>query len=955
MMLILVSVLVLDAAPTRFTPNPVSPRKIVIGKEPVITLCKNGKAEFEVVKPTNPGAVRAAKELIARMEQITGKKAAMVEKASGKVPVFYLGACPEAAKLGLDPEKLDLDGYYIRTDGNRIFITGGSTRNRQGFAQATMFGVYDFLERFAGMRYYFPGEFGTIVPKLKNWTIPAIDITERPDTQFRWTYIKHYAPLGGKDEYSKLGDYQLLLRDSTLKNIACNHGLNSLELVRRFAKTHPEFFAMSATGERLTGDKNATNSRRYGQLCFSSEGLKEEIYQDAAACLTGKPASSRGLARWISTWNTQSVDLMPNDGMQWCLCPKCKAVQAQGKQAMSDHIWKFTCDIANRLKKNGIQGYVKQNVYTNAELVPTFPIPDNVMIGVCVTGPWAMSNDKLRERDAKKIRDWSRAAHGKIRIWTYQTKAAARIPIVPNFSPRAVGAFFKSQKNCIFGNFFEASGDRWVCDLLNGYVFSKVMWDWNTDVEKLLNDHCRRMYGPAAPQMNKFYRELENLWMNQVLGELVQTSDGDDWKIPTRRRLYTEIYSPSKIKEINDLLDQAEKTVARSPQCLSRVKFMRKELWQPVVDEASKFQSEAVNRTVWTLYAAEAGAVTLDGRLDEAEWNKAEPVWLTANHPRQKAEVHTRVKMLQDKDNFYFGFEADEPETEQLVVKTNRKADDTEVWRDNGGEIFLSTDLTSEFIYQFMFNSAGAKSDLKNSLYKVDPSYDSGFEVKTNVVPGRMWTAEVRIPRKSMPELEGKTSFVGNFTRHRVLNGKKVGTEYYAWFPKKRNIPEDCGKIRLDKPEKTVNQVRVCDFNDPLTANKRHIGKYIWSISKGSYIVADHEIFVTKGSSLRLEPGSSIVRQVISVKPDTQYKVSFFVRTEKLEPGLRVLLRTGTTQYLLGSGKDYISDTVDWYRVERSVHTPKTFQENYKPVLEFNIGKSSGKCWIDHVELIEIK
>ena len=559
MMLILVSVLVLDAAPTRFTPNPVSPRKIVIGKEPVITLCKNGKAEFEVVKPTNPGAVRAAKELIARMEQITGKKAAMVEKASGKVPVFYLGACPEAAKLGLDPEKLDLDGYYIKTDGNRIFITVDSTRNRPGFAQATMFGVYDFLERFAGMRSYFPGEFGTIVPKLKNWTIPAIDITERPDTQFRWTYMRHYALLGGKDEYSKLGDYQLLLRDSTLKNVACNHGLNSLELSKRFAGTHPEFFAMSATGERLTGDKNATNSRRHGHLCFSSEGLKEEIYQDAAACLTGKPASSRGLARWISTWNTQSVDLMPNDGMQWCLCPKCKAVQAQGKQAMSDHIWKFTCDIANRLKKNGIQGYVKQNVYTNAELVPTFPIPDNVMIGVCVTGPWAMSNDKLRERDAKKIRDWSRAAHGKIRLWTYQTKAGIPLPVVPNFTPRAVGGFYKAQKERIFGSFFESVGDRWVCDILNGYVFSKVMWDWNTDVEKLLNDHCRRMYGPAAPQMDKFYRELENIWMKQVLRELVQTPYGDDWKLPTRRELYTKIFSPAKIKEINDLLDEAEK------------------------------------------------------------------------------------------------------------------------------------------------------------------------------------------------------------------------------------------------------------------------------------------------------------------------------------------------------------------------------------------------------------
>ena len=33
--------------------------------------------------------------------------------------------------------------------------------------QGTMYAVYDFLERFAGCRFYFPGELGTILPRTE--------------------------------------------------------------------------------------------------------------------------------------------------------------------------------------------------------------------------------------------------------------------------------------------------------------------------------------------------------------------------------------------------------------------------------------------------------------------------------------------------------------------------------------------------------------------------------------------------------------------------------------------------------------------------------------------------------------------------------------------------------------------------------------------------------------------
>ena len=209
-----------------FTPYAVSKRVINIGSKPALTLVKDGKVCFEVVRPANPVAGRAARELVARLSEITGKKISAVKKASGKVPAFYLGVCPESQAAGIDPEKLDRDGFYIKTVGKKIFITGVDSNSPRMKQWATLFGVYDFLERFAGVRYYFPGKIGTIVPEKKNWSIPEIDIAERPDTQFRWIWTSPSNRGGGDVVYAYPG-----MKENN-PDIWRNSSLNSVRPVR---------------------------------------------------------------------------------------------------------------------------------------------------------------------------------------------------------------------------------------------------------------------------------------------------------------------------------------------------------------------------------------------------------------------------------------------------------------------------------------------------------------------------------------------------------------------------------------------------------------------------------------------------------------------------------------------------------------------------------------------------
>ena len=125
-------------------------------------------------------------------------------------------------------------------------------------------------------------------------------------------------------------------------------------------------------------------------------------------------------------------------------------------------------------------------------------------------------------------------------------------------------------------------------------------------------------------------------------------------------------------------------------------------------------------------------------------------------------------------------------------------------------------------------------------------------------------------------------------------------------------------------------------------------------------MIPDREYFVTKGVSIRLEGKSERIRQNIPVKPNRKYRISYFVRTEDLKPGLMPMVRLGGkgkagTTYLTGTYLDYIRGTTPWMRYENVLTTPaEGMGKSFPPHLEFNIGKSSGKCWIDHVELYEI-
>ena len=170
-----------------FGPN-VPPRIVEISGTPD----KIADLEIVVEQPL-PVVTFAARELQSFLYRGVGKKYPVVKKPSGSRTALVLGDCPSLRKAGIDVEKLPEEGYYIVRRGKQVFLAGRDDAKRspaqnvwqQLYKRGTLSAVYDFLERFAGARFFFAGA-GTVTPaRGALYLPPKIEIMERPDMSHR--------------------------------------------------------------------------------------------------------------------------------------------------------------------------------------------------------------------------------------------------------------------------------------------------------------------------------------------------------------------------------------------------------------------------------------------------------------------------------------------------------------------------------------------------------------------------------------------------------------------------------------------------------------------------------------------------------------------------------------------------------------------------------------------------
>ncbi len=919
----------------------------------------------------------AAKELQALMGEILGAKLPIVHELPLGRSAIVLGFNPWSREAGLEQSKLTRDGYFIKTHAGHLFIAGNDDPtvdieraiNRGGvwaqiYERATLYGVYDFLERFAGARFYFPG-LGTILPKTSEIKLPECTIFERPDfSERKVSVFWDGAYFEGENRDAVINPGKTLnsyrLRLGTF-SIPCCHGLSRLKYLERFADK-PEYFALLSNGLR----HNNPSMSHPGQLCYSS-GIREEIYQDAKALLTGQGLEQRPGLEKAGLWVVREkqagyADIMPQDGFTPCQCEKCKATYTDETHYASDLMWGLTVDIAKRLQKEKVPGFVTMMGYRPYRRVPEISIPDNVLVMVAESGPWYMLDAARHEAENDEIKAWTKKLEKKVWLWNYANKyGSLTMPGIPAYTPRAIGHYYKKLAPWIFGAFVESESDRFLYMAMNHYMFAKIAWDNSIDPDASIEEFYRLMFGKAAPEMGKVFDRFEYIWLNKVAGRVVDTDLGPMGSPPSDYELWNTVFAPAVIEEISAGFAAAEKLVGQGSVEAQRIQLFSREYLEPLQGASASYRekNDAVKGLHFHIGNEPAGTVWL---LPFKARNKQAP---------DKQKVDTRVQAFFGEKTLNFIFDCDEPEMAQTVAP-ERQFDDTEIWKDNSVELFLNPSGDRKTYYQILVNSKGSSSD--QCLVKIgtnnqsDWSWNANAEIKTSV-SATGYRVEIALPYESLPGLERK-AFLANFTRNRILLDSREIETLYSWSPFIRGFHdlENFGTVGSSRESLIVNG----DFSFAAAPwSERHWG--LWDAKRNwlegwigakelEQNVRDSDVFFSAPASIRLvsTTGRASVSYwtVKKLQPGKRYRVSYMVKLANVtatSPGGGAVFNIWDVANRWFPKHNWLAGSSDWTRHSFDFVAAEGTNQEKAATMRVAIVNANGTAWFDDVELIELE
>jgi len=161
-----------------------------------LTLIDNGKSSYQILvgkRGKTPESARlGAHELQTYLQKATGVKLPIVHHYEQGRKYIVVGEQAYTKELGLSLENVKPEGFVIKIVNEDLVLmgrdTGGAALQYRTTQTGTLFAVYDFLEKFCGIRWFMPTELGEVVPPRKTLTVPAdLNIKEEPSFMARKT------------------------------------------------------------------------------------------------------------------------------------------------------------------------------------------------------------------------------------------------------------------------------------------------------------------------------------------------------------------------------------------------------------------------------------------------------------------------------------------------------------------------------------------------------------------------------------------------------------------------------------------------------------------------------------------------------------------------------------------------------------------------------------------------
>ncbi|WP_300685164.1 DUF4838 domain-containing protein [Acutalibacter sp. 1XD8-36] len=438
----------------------------------------------------------AAEELCAYLERMTSTAVEQCDESYEGPVIAIGGVCGE---YGVPVPEGD-DAFTLKTVGESLCITGGK--------RGVIYGMYELLERL-GCRFFTAT--CEKVPFVEELTIGDLDETQRPDFIYReHAYYEHrqYSRFALK---SRLNGANHPIKDEWGGHIRYSwfvHSFQNIISPEEYGESHPEYFAMDENGERvLTRDKN--------QLCLSNPEILPIAIEAVRRNLLEHPEA-------------EIISISQNDWRLDCQCPECRRInEADG--ASSGTLIRFVNAIAEALEREFPHVTFDTLAYQYTRSAPTVRPRHNVAVRLCsieccFAHPFEDCCRDSNTTFVRDLRDWHKTG-AQLYIWDYVTCFNYYPTPHPNWrSLQPNMRLFR--ENGVKGIFEQGCcAQRGSTDLneLRAYVLTKLMWNADADVDKLVEEFTDYYYGAAG----KYIREYINLVCDTAVKEGDHTGFND--------------------------------------------------------------------------------------------------------------------------------------------------------------------------------------------------------------------------------------------------------------------------------------------------------------------------------------------------------------------------------------------------------------------------------------------
>ncbi|MFA7174026.1 MAG: DUF4838 domain-containing protein, partial [Kiritimatiellia bacterium] len=246
----------------------------------------------------------AVKELSRYLKKMFGVEMPVVrsdERTTHEAPelkgrnLILVGESKIAQACGFTAASLKPDGFMIGSKENVLVIVGNDSAGTSlgsmvSGSAGSLYGVYRFLEAL-GVRWYFPGMAGELLPTEKAVVVNGLKITDAP----YFVYREGYAPPGANVRWMRRIGF-----GGTVYPASTCHSFGNW--YQKYGAVHPEWFALRADGGRAPN------------LCVSNPEAREQIVKQAREFFQKKDVEMY-----------PDFTILENDGAPPpCACPECK-------------------------------------------------------------------------------------------------------------------------------------------------------------------------------------------------------------------------------------------------------------------------------------------------------------------------------------------------------------------------------------------------------------------------------------------------------------------------------------------------------------------------------------------------------------------------------------------------------------------------------------------------------